>query len=169
MRTKTVVRTFSEISALLRAGGFDVREAPAVAGKAVAGAVLVAKYGSGAVLAPNPDFGVKATKAKNEEAGHAVAWVRSPGWLLGGQVATLVDHGYQKHFETPGVKIAATADALKAIHRFSEELREIVGEPSLYNESLGTVSDSYLYDRVKGNDLPASRRPTPAWQLPAAK
>ena len=41
---------------------------------------------------------------------------------------------------------------LKAIHRFTEELREAIGEPSLYNQSLGTVSNSYMYDRVKGRE-----------------
>ena len=170
MRTKVVVRTFSEIVALLRTAQFDVREAPVVAGKTgVSGQILVTKYGAGAIVAPNPKFGVKATKAKNEEAGHVLLWVHRPGWVLAGQVATLVDHGYQKHLETPGLKIAATADALKAIHRFSEELREIIGEPSLYNESLGTVSDSYMYDRVKGNDLPAAKRTLPAWELPQPK
>jgi hypothetical protein len=166
MRTKVVVRTFAEILALLRTAQFDVREGTGVAGKGMAGQTLVIKYGAGAIIAPNPKFGVKATKAMNEAAGEAVLWVHKPGWILGGHVATLVDHGYQKHFETPNLKIAATADALKAIHRFGEELREIIGEPSLYNESLGTTSDSYMYDRVKGNDLPASKRSTPAWELP---
>ena len=169
MRTKVVVRTFSEIVALLRNAQFDVREASGVAGNSISGQLLVTKYGAGALIAPNPKFGVKATKAKNEEAGHAIVWVHHPGWVLNGQVATLVDHGYQKHLETPGLKIAATADALKAIHRFGEELREIIGEPSLYNESLGTVSDSYMYDRVKGNDLPLAKRTTPAWELPQPK
>jgi hypothetical protein len=169
MRTKVVVRTFSEIVALLRNAQFDVREASGVAGKTIAGQLLVTKFGAGALIAPNPKFGVKATKAKNEEAGAVILWVQRPGWVLNGQVATLVDHGYQKHFESPGLKIAATADALKAIHRFGEELREIIGEPSLYNESLGTVSDSYMYDRVKGNDLPVAKRTTPAWELPQPK
>ena len=36
----------------------------------------------------------------------------------------------------------------------SEELREVIGEPSLYNESLGTVSNSYMYDRLKGREVP---------------
>jgi hypothetical protein len=53
---------------------------------------------------------------------------------------------------TPTARVAATADALKSIHRFSEELREAIGEPSLYNESLGTVTNSYLYDRLKGRE-----------------
>ena len=81
---------------------------------------------------------------------------RPPGWVLRGKISRLVDHGNQKLFETPSARIAATADALKSIHRFSEELREAIGEPSLYNESLGTVSNSYMYDRVKG------REPEPA-------
>jgi hypothetical protein len=37
---------------------------------------------------------------------------------------------------------------------------------TLYNEALGTVSDAYLYDRVKGRDLPESQRPVPAWEQP---
>lgn len=172
MRTKVVIRSFDEIVALLRNAEFDVKEASGVAAKGsgvAPGQILVTKYGAGAILAPNPNFGIKATKAKNEEAGFVALWVHKPGWVLGGHVATLVDHGYQKHLETPTLKIAATADALKAIHRFSEELREIMGEPSLYNESLGTTSDVYMYDRVKGDDLPQSQRPVPVWKLPVGK
>lgn len=172
MRTKVVVRSFDEIVTLLRNAQFDVRDAASVAAKGASmapGQILVTKFGAGAILAPNPKFGIKATKAKNEEAGFVALWVHKPGWMLGGRVATLVDHGYQKHFETSGLKIAATADALKAVHRFGEELREIMGEPSLYNESLGTTSDVYMYDRVKGDDLPQSQRPIPAWKLPVGK
>jgi len=169
MRTKVVIRSFDEITELLRKAYFEVRDASGVAARGVVsvrGQVFIGKYGAGAILAPNPKFGLKETKAKNEEAGFVAVWVHKPGWVINGQVATLVDHGYQKHFETPQIKIAATAEALKAIHRFSEELREIIGEPSLYNESLGTTSDVYMYDRVKGNDLPAAKRPVPAWELP---
>ena len=79
-------------------------------------------------------------------------WITPPGWVLRGHISRLVDHGNQKLFETPTVRIAATADALKSVHRFSEELREAIGEPSLYNESLGTVSNTYMYDRVKGRE-----------------
>jgi hypothetical protein len=50
------------------------------------------------------------------------------------------------------------------VHHFSEELRERIGSESLYNESLGTVSDIYHYDRVKGRDLPESKRPIPVWE-----
>jgi hypothetical protein len=75
-----------------------------------------------------------------------------PGWLLNGVISRLVDRGYQKFLKTPTVEIPATADHLHAIHEFGEELKEGVGATSLYNESLGTTSDRYLYDRVKGRE-----------------
>jgi hypothetical protein len=78
--------------------------------------------------------------------------LKRPGWLLGGQIARLVDKGYQKFLKTPKLEIPATADHLRAIHEFSEELKEAAGATSLYNESLGTTSDRYVYDRVKGRE-----------------
>jgi hypothetical protein len=75
-----------------------------------------------------------------------------PGWLLNGVISRLVDRGYQKFLKTPQTEIPATADHLHAIHEFSEELNEAAGATSLYNESLGTTSDRYLYDRVKGRE-----------------
>jgi hypothetical protein len=39
---------------------------------------------------------------------------------------------------------------LRSLHEFSEELKEAMGATSLYNEALGTTSDLYQYDRVKG-------------------
>jgi hypothetical protein len=50
------------------------------------------------------------------------------------------------------LEIPATADHLRAIHEFSEELKEAAGSMSLYNESLGTTSDVYEYDRVEGRE-----------------
>jgi len=147
MRTKITVRSFEQVLQILRDNQFDVREVPGVAGQ-----VVVSKYGAAAVLAPNPKFSAK-TAADDEQ--HPVIWITPPGWVLRGKISRLVDHGNQKLFETPTTRIAATADALKSIHRFSEELRETIGEPSLYNESLGTVSNSYHYDRVKGREAKA--------------
>jgi hypothetical protein len=144
MRTKITVRSFEQVLQILRDNQFDVREVPGVAGQ-----VIVSKYGAAAVLAPNPKYSAK-TAADDEQ--HPVIWITPPGWVLRGKISRLVDHGNQKLFETPTARIAATADALKSIHRFSEELREVIGEPSLYNESLGTVSNSYMYDRVKGRE-----------------
>ena len=174
MRNKVIARSYDQFLQLLRGAQFDVQNAPAVAGDRGIDAslrpILVTKYGAGAVLAENPIL-ARTTPPKgydrSPEERLPVVWLEHPGWLLGGQVATLLDRGHQKFFTTPKLTVAATADGLKAIHRFSEELREIIGEPSLYNESLGTVSNSYLYDRVKDRDLPLAQRPLPAWELPA--
>lgn len=144
MRTRIAVRTFEQVLQILRDNGFDVRDLPGVAGE-----VAVGKYGAAAVISRNPRYSAK-TAAKDEQ--HPVVWITPPGWLLRGQISRLVDHGNQKLFETPTVRVAATAAALKSVHRFSEELREAIGEPSLYNESLGTVSNSYMYDRLKGRE-----------------
>jgi hypothetical protein len=44
------------------------------------------------------------------------------------------------------------ASQLHAIHLFSEELKQVTGAIELYNESLGTTSDLYLYDRLQGRE-----------------
>ena len=46
---------------------------------------------------------------------------------------------------------------------FSEELSQSIGTISLYNESLGTTSDVYEYDRLKGRD-PAEKAPVQPWE-----
>ena len=46
----------------------------------------------------------------------------------------------------------ATVTQLQAIHVFSEELSLLIGTISLYNEALGTTSNVYNYDRVKGRE-----------------
>jgi hypothetical protein len=51
------------------------------------------------------------------------------------------------------------ASDLKLIHNFQEDLREALGLTSLYNESLGTVSNQYLYDRVVDRDRGVPVRP----------
>ncbi|MGB9148269.1 MAG: hypothetical protein WCC14_20770, partial [Acidobacteriaceae bacterium] len=88
------------------------------------------------------------------------------GPVLGGEIAQLVDHGFQKFFTTSKTELPATAERLQTLHRFVEELKEVTGSVTLYNEALGTVSDAYLYDRVKGRDLPVAERPVPAWKQP---
>jgi hypothetical protein len=52
--------------------------------------------------------------------------------------------------KTSKLEIPATADHLHAIHSFNEQLKEAAGAMILYNEALGTTSDRYDYDRVKG-------------------
>jgi hypothetical protein len=89
-----------------------------------------------------------------------------PGPVINGEIAQLVDRGFQKFFHTSMAEFPATADRLTSLHNFVEELKEVTGSVTLYNEALGTVSDAYLYDRVKGRDLPESQRPVPAWEQP---
>jgi hypothetical protein len=154
MRTKVHFLSFDQVLTALRTLAFDVQQAPGVANQ-----ILVSKYGAGAILA-------QAAPGDNKLPHVDVTWVHRPGFLVCGEVATLLDRGHQKFWKTSRLEVPATADSLQAVHRFAEELRQVVGEPSLYNESLGTTSDSYLYDRVKGRDLPAAQRPVPAWELP---
>jgi hypothetical protein len=83
----------------------------------------------------------------------------SAGILMGEEIGALVDGGFQKFFRTPSGKTKpALADELKALHSFEEDLRDALGQDSLYNESLGTVSTFYLYDRVKDRDAGVPKR-----------
>ena len=82
------------------------------------------------------------------------------GILLNDEIARLVDGGYQKFFRTASGKTKpALAQDLKALHDFEEDLKEALGQTSLYNESLGTVSTFYLYDRVQDRDRGVPKRP----------
>lgn len=141
--------TYSEVLDRLRSLQFDVTPVPNVANQ-----VKVAKYGCAAILGPG-------------ENGTSYALLHRPGVLFGKEIAHLVNRGYQQQFHTTRGDFGATAEHLHMLHRFSEELKEAAGEPSLYNESLGTISDDHLYDRLKGRNLPDDKRPTPAWELPA--
>jgi hypothetical protein len=58
-----------------------------------------------------------------------------------------------------GKRKPALAEELTAIQNFQEDLREAFGLTSLYNESLGTVSNKYLYDRVEGRDDAPHHKP----------
>src|SRR3984893_8783787 len=77
-----------------------------------------------------------------------------PGYMIGNEISKLVNRGYQQFLKTSKTEVPATADHLKALQQFSEEMKEALGLPSLYNESLGTVSESYHYDRIKDRDKP---------------
>jgi hypothetical protein len=138
-------RTYEEAVEWLRQHGFDVLEAPGTKNR-----VFVKKFTCSAAI-EKADDGTTRIFAK-------------PGYLINGEISRLIDKGYQKFLKTSKAEIPATADHLKALHQFSEELREATGAVSLYNEALGTVSDRYVYDRVEGRDLPASQRPQRAWE-----
>lgn len=145
MKRKSRQAGFDEILNDLRTHSFDVSPA-----KGVESGTLVSKYGAGAVLVPGEDG--------------AVNFAVRPGALVQGEVARLLDRGYQKFIKTSKYELPATASQLQAIHQFSEELTQITGGRSLYNESLGTTSDRYLYDRVKGRE-PAQASPVRPWEL----
>jgi hypothetical protein len=135
MAKKSPQRSFNDVLSILGSQRFDV--APAQEGaKRTPNAVQVRKYGCAAEIAPAPDG--------------TVLMLSHPGWVLNGEISRLLDKGYQKFLKTSHLEIPATADKLRAIHDFSEELNEATGAVSLYNQSLGTTSDVYMYDRVKG-------------------
>jgi hypothetical protein len=88
--------------------------------------------------------------------------VERVGIMMGSEIGALTDGGFQKFFLTPtGKRKPALASDLRGLHDFQEDLKEALGEISLYNESLGTVSTFYLYDRVKDRDRGVAKR---AWE-----
>ena len=151
MAKKLIERTYEEALAALRANGFEILEVPATPNR-----VFVKKHGCSAAIEKNADT-------------DGVKLFAKPGYLVGGEIARLVDKGFQKFLKTSKLEVPATAEHLKAIHAFSEELREAMGATSLYNEALGTVSDRYVYDRVKDRDEAAPDRPKRPWEDAAPK
>ena len=150
MTTKLEERTYEEAVNWLRDHGFDLIEAPGTQAR-----VFLKKYNCSAAIQKNADDTVKI--------------FAYPGYMVGTEISKLVNRGYQQFLKTSKMEIAATAEHLKALHQFTEELKEALCLPSLYNESLGTVSESYQYDRVKDRDKPDPERPKRPWQLAATK
>ena len=131
--------TFDGVLSTLGNKRFDV--APGSSGaKDVSGARRVSKYGCAAEIAPGPGKDLP-TRV-----------LAKAGWVLNGEISRLVDHGYQKFLETSTLRIPATAEHLRCIQRFDQEFRAAIGAMSLYNESMGTTSDRYVYDRLKGRE-----------------
>jgi hypothetical protein len=94
-----------------------------------------------------------------KEANGALQVEDRAGVGMAGEIAVLVDGGFQKFFRAPsGKKKPALADELKALHSFEADLKERLGLKSLYNEGLGTVSTLYQYDRVKDRDRGVPKR-----------
>src|SRR5207248_1604538 len=107
--------------------------------------------------------------AIQKDGGEGVKIFAYPGYLVGSEISKLVNKGYQQVLKTSKTEIAATVDHLKALHQFTEEMKEALGLPSLYNESLGTVSEAYQYDRVEDRDKPQAERPKRPWQVATDK
>ena len=146
MPSKLEQKTFEDAVGYLREHGFDVLEAPGTSGR-----VFVKKYNVSAAIQKAEDGGIKI--------------FAYPGYLIGTEISKLVNKGYQQFLKTSKTEVPATADHLKALHAFSEELKEALGLPSLYNESLGTVSEAYQYDRIVDRDKPAPERKKRPWEV----
>jgi hypothetical protein len=145
MATKVIERTYDEALSWLREHGFDLIEAPGTQGR-----VFLRKYNVSAAIQKDGEDGIKI--------------FAHPGYLIGSEISKLINRGYQQFLKTSKTEVAATADHLKALQQFTEELKEGIQMPNLYNESLGTVSDSYQYDRVEDRDKPTTERPKRPWE-----
>ncbi|MBO0910740.1 MAG: hypothetical protein J2P13_03010 [Acidobacteria bacterium] len=145
MPTKVEQRTYDEAVQWLRDHGFDLIDAPGTQDR-----VFLKKYNVSAAIQKEGADGVKI--------------FAYPGYLINGEISKLINCGYQQVLKTSKTEIAATADHLKALQQFTEELKDALCLPSLYNESLGTVSEAYQYDRVAGRDKPAAERPKRPWE-----
>ena len=109
------------------------------------GRVRVSKHGCASVIEQSssgePQFGAQ------------------PGLEIGGNVAHLVDRGFQKFWQDGDRRLPALAVQLQALHTFEQELRAAMGLVALYNEALGTVSSRYIYDRLEGREKPKRHQP----------
>ena len=139
-REKVHEATFTERLDGLRKLGFST--SPAGSGKA-----QILRDGIGAIIEDRPGQHPHVNKA---------------GFVLGDEIGLLVNRGFQMFWRSPGGRtVPALANQLKALHAFEEDLKEGLGLPSLYNESLGTTSDLHLYDRVEHRDQGDAPKP---WQ-----
>jgi hypothetical protein len=81
-------------------------------------------------------------------------WMRSgpPYFIVHGSTCELEDQGYQKFWysKADGRRFPIRKVELETLHRFDEEVRYILGQKSLYNESLGTTNARTAYDRLTG-------------------
>src|SRR5947207_14399769 len=145
MATKTEERTFEDAVQWLRDHGFDLIEAPGTQGR-----VFLKKYNVSAAIQKDGDEGVKI--------------FAYPGYLISGEISKLINRGYQQVLKTSKTEVAATADHLKALQQLTEELKEALCLPSLYNESLSTVSEANKYDRIVDRDKPPAQRAKRPWE-----
>jgi len=145
MAAKQEHRDYEEVLNWLRDHGFDLIEAPGTQAR-----VFLKKYNCSAAIQKAGDGGVKI--------------FAYPGYLIGGEISKLVNRGHQQFLKTAKTEVPATAEHLHALQQFTEELKQALQLPSLYNESLGTVSEVYNYDRIEDRDKPLAERPKRPWE-----
>jgi hypothetical protein len=137
-RQQPKVPTFAERVELLKNAAFLTETLPD-------GRVKITKNGVGAVVGD---------EGKNQPR------MERAGVLVGSEIAALLNGGYQMFLETPsGRRLPATADQLKALHEFQEDVKAALGMVDLYNTSLGTTSPKHMYDRVFKRDSGQQPRP----------
>jgi hypothetical protein len=137
-RERPKIPSFTERVNLLDNTGFITEPLPD-------GRVRISKNGIAAIIGD---------EGKNQPA------IERAGVLVGSEIATLLSAGYQMFLETPsGRRIPATAEQLKALHEFEEDVKEALGLVNLYNTSLGTTTPKHMYDRVYKRDTGQQPKP----------
>src|SRR5579871_1740520 len=104
MATNVQQRTYDEALTWLRDHGFDLIDAPGMQGR-----VFLKKYNCSAAIQKNGDDHVKL--------------FAYPGYLIGTEISKLVNRGYQQFLKTSKTEVPASAEHLKALHSFAEELK----------------------------------------------
>ena len=120
----------SDLREQFKASGFEI-----VDGGSVAGSLGVRKYGSCATLNRRPI---------------ACGCSRPALFQIRGLDCELEDKGYQKFWRHGETRFPIRKTDLQTLHRFDEEVRQILQLPSLYNESLGSTCAQTDYDRLEG-------------------
>jgi hypothetical protein len=128
-RAKPKVYTFSDRLSIASQAGFQT--------KSIAGKTLATRDGCGAEIIDASDH----------------VTLGRAGIMIGEELGLLTDIGFQKVFQTPtGKRAPALSEQLKALHAFTEDLRQTLDITSLYNQGLGTTNELHVYDRVEGRD-----------------
>jgi hypothetical protein len=139
-RERPKVTTFNDRIQLLKQAGFAT--APTSDGR-----ILIQKHGVGAIVG-------------DEEKGHP--GIERAGILINSKIGVLLNAGYQMFLKTPdGKRYPATADQLRALHQFEDDVKDALQLTNLYNTSLGTTSRLHQYDRITARDI--GRQPKP-WE-----
>ncbi len=137
-RDRPKIPTFAERIEILTKAGFSAESLPDHR-------VRVSKRGVAAVIGD---------EGKNQPD------IEKAGIVIGSEIATLLNRGYQMFLETPsGKRIPAQAEQLKALHEFEDDVKEALDLVNLYNTSLGTTTPKHMYDRVYQRD--SGQQPKP--------
>ena len=137
-RERPRIPSFAERLELLKKAGFGAENQPD-------GRVKIVKHGIGAFIGD---------EGKNQPE------IEKAGVLVGSEICTLLSAGYQMFLESPsGKRFPATAEQLKALHQFEDDVKDALGLVNLYNTSLGTTTPKHMYDRVYKRDTGQQPKP----------